>query len=157
MDYTVKGQLEMVMQQMNELTSIYRTAVGQSGISENEFWVWYILILTDGEHSQQDICNTWFFSKQTINTIIRHMVEKGYATLEVVPGTRNRKNILLTEAGRQYGESIIMPIADAEQRTLDRMDYAEFAACIAALGKYIKTLKEELENGKAEATEHSGK
>lgn len=157
MDYTVKGQLEMVMQQMNELTSIYRTAVGQSGISENEFWVWYILILTDGEHSQQDICNTWSFSKQTINTIIRHMVEKGYATLEVVPGTRNRKNILLTEAGRQYGESIIMPIADAEQRTLDRMDYAEFAACIAALGKYIKTLKEEIGNGKTEATECSGK
>ena len=157
MDYTVKGQLEMVMQQMNELTSIYRTAVGQSGISENEFWVWYILILTDGEHSQQDICNTWSFSKQTINTIIRHMVEKGYVTLEVVPGPRNRKNILLTEAGRQYGESIVMPIADAEQRTLDRMDYAEFAACIAALGKYIKTLKEELENGKAETTEYSGK
>lgn len=157
MDYTVKEQLEMVMQQMNELTSIYRTALGQSGISENEFWVWYILILTEGEHSQQDICNTWSFSKQTINTIIGHMVKKGYAILEVVPGTRNRKNIRLTEAGRKYGESIIMPIANAEQRTLDRMDRAEFSACIAALTKYIKTLKEEINNGKSETAECAGK
>lgn len=157
MEFTVKEQLEMVMQQMNELTSIYQAAVGQSGISENEFWVWYILILTDGEHSQQDICNTWSFSKQTINTVIRHMVEKGYAVLEVVPGTRNRKNILLTEAGRQYGESVVMPIANAEQRTLDRMDYAELAACTAALGKYIKTLKEEIGNEKTEAANCSEK
>lgn len=140
----VQEELKMVIQQMNELTKTYSGSVSRNGISENEFWVWYILILTDGEHSQQDICNTWSFSKQTINTIISNMVKRGYATLEVVPGTRNRKNIRLTDAGRQYGEGIVTPIADAEQRALDRLRADELAACTATLKKIIKTLKEEI-------------
>lgn len=148
MNYTVKEQLEMVIQQMNELTGIYRTAVSKHGVSETEFWIWYILILTDGSHSQQDICNTWSFSKQTVNTIVGHMVKNGYVTLDVVPGTRNRKNICLTEAGRKYGENIVMPIANAEQRTMDRMSAAEFAVCITVLEKYIKILKEEINDAK---------
>lgn len=54
----------------------------------------------EGEHSQQDICSMWSLPKQTVNTIITHMVQKGFASLEVVPGTRNRKTIHLTEAGK---------------------------------------------------------
>lgn len=149
MECTIKEQLELVIQQVNELASIYRTSVGREGVSENEFWVWYILILTDGSHFQQDICETWSFSKQTVNTIINHMVRKGYATLEAVPGTRNRKNILLTETGRKYGESVVMPVADAEQRSLNRMDAAEFTACSNVLTKYIRILKEEVAHAEA--------
>lgn len=145
---TEEELLQVVNRQMNELTGIYRAAVGQSGISGNEFWVWYILLLTPGDHSQQDICSTWFFSKQTVNTIVRHMVAAGYATLEAVPGTRNRKNIRLTEVGRRYGEGIVMPVADAERRALARMDRAELAACAAAMGKYIRMVKEEIDQGR---------
>lgn len=148
MAYTLKEQLETVTRQMNELTGLYRAAVAPSGVSENEFWLWYILILTEGEHSQQEICRTWSFSKQTVNTIVRHMVDRGHATLEVVPGTRNRKIIRLTQAGRAYGGRIVAPVAAAEQRALDRMDAAELAACAAALAKYSRLLREELDPGR---------
>lgn len=146
MNHPAKEQFELVIQQMNALMDIYRSEVRANGISENEFWLWYILILADGEHSQQDICNTWSFSKQTINTIVNRMVREGYAALEVVPGTRNRKNIHLTPAGRQYGESVILPVIQAEQRALDRMEPAELEACSHALGKYIRLLKEEMDH-----------
>ena len=65
-----------------------------------------------------------------------------------MPGTRNRKNIRLTEAGRRYGEGIVMPVADAERRALARMDRAELAACAAAMGKYIRMVKEEIDQGR---------
>ena len=101
MNYTTKGQLEIINQQMKQLTGIYKTAVSNLGISENEFWIWYALINMEDSLSQQDICDIWSFSKQTVNTIISHMVKNNYATLEVVPGSRNRKNIRLTEEGRK--------------------------------------------------------
>ena len=82
--------------------------------------------------------------KQTVNTIISHMVKKGYVTLEVVPGTRNRKNIHLTEEGRKFGEKLIIPIADAEVRALERIPLKERKACIAVLAKYTNLLKEEM-------------
>ena len=45
------------------------------------------------EYSQQDICNAWSLSKQTVNSIVSNMVKKGYVYLEMVPGSKNRKFI----------------------------------------------------------------
>ena len=144
MKQTTKGQLELINRQMKELTGIYRSAVSALGVSENEFWIWYALVNMEEELSQQDICCMWAFSKQTVNTIISHMVKKGYVTLEVVPGTRNRKNIHLTEEGRKFGEKLIIPIADAEVRALERIPLKERKACIAVLAEYTNLLKEEM-------------
>lgn len=144
MSRNTKEQLEMIIQQLKELDGVYRKAVSHTGISENEFWIWYTLIALEGEYSQQDICTLRSLSKQTVNTIVSNMVQKGFAILEVVPGTRNRKNICLTESGKQYGEKMIMPIYDAELRAIVRLSPDELNACIVSLTKFISILKEEI-------------
>ena len=143
METTIK-ELEMINQQLKELAGIYRTAISRSGISENEFWIWYSLVVMDGEFSQQDICATWTFSKQTVNTIINHMVQKGFTQLEVVSGTRNKKFILLTETGRKYGESIVLPIVTAEQRAFGNLSEADRTAFSRSLESYIALIRGEL-------------
>lgn len=122
MRHTAQEELKLVIQQINELTKVYHNAVSSHHISENEFWIWYILILTDGEHSQQSICDAWFLTKQTVNTIVGNMVKEGYAILAPIPGTKNHKSIHLTEQGKQHGEQIVLPIACAEQRALGRIN-----------------------------------
>ncbi len=149
MSKKMKEQLEMILQQLKELDGVYRRAVSHTGISENEFWIWYTLIALEGEYSQQDICNLWSLSKQTVNTIISNMVQKNFATLEVIPGTRNRKNIRLTENGKLYGEKMIMPVYDAELRAIVRLSPEELNACIVSLGKFISILKEEIDDTEA--------
>lgn len=144
MENNVKEQLEAINQQIKELVGVYRGIVSRSGISENEFWIWYSLIIMEGEYSQRDICNSWSLSKQTVNTIVTHMVERGMAFLEVVPGTRNRKIIRLTEAGKKYGESIVRSVSEAENRAFNRLPEADRLACIVAFKKYISILKEEI-------------
>lgn len=144
MDNNAREQLEVINQQIKEIIGIYRGIVSHSGISENEFWIWYALIIMDGEYSQQDICSSWSLSKQTVNTIVNHMVQKEQAFLEVVPGTRNRKIIRLTEEGKKYGESIVKPISEAENRAFDRLPNEDRIACTVAFGKYINILKEEI-------------
>lgn len=144
MDSSTKEQIEVINRQIKELVGIYRGSVGHSGISENEFWIWYTLIVKDGEYSQQDICSFWSLPKQTVNTIVKHMVRKGLATLAVVPGTRNRKVIRLTEAGREYGESLVSSISEAESRAFIMLPEADRRACPAILGKYIDLLKGEI-------------
>ncbi len=144
MELNRKEQLEVINRQIKELVGIYRGIVSRSGISENEFWIWYTLIIMNGEYSQQDICCCWSLSKQTVNTIVMHMVKKGLASLEVVPGTRNRKIIRLTDAGKAYGEEIVKPVSDAEDRALGRLPETDLIACAAIFGKYINILKEEI-------------
>ncbi len=145
MEMNIKAQLELINQQIKELVGIYRGAVSESGISENEFWIWYSLVILEGDYAQQDICGLWSLSKQTVNTIIARMVQEGHAVLEVVPGTRNRKLIRLTEAGREYGERLVNPIFAAEVRAIGRLQDEERRACLSVMNKYIAILKEELQ------------
>lgn len=60
--------------------------------------------------TQQEICNACFLPKQTVNTAIAGLAQKGLVELELIPGTRNRKRILLTDAGREL-----------EKNTTDRL------------------------------------
>lgn len=136
--------LNYLNQKINELVSLYRGVASPHGVSENEFWIWYALIVMGGEYSQQDICGVWTLSKQTVNSIVSNMVKKEYARLEVVPGTRNKKIIRLTDAGRAFGESVVMPIFEAEKRAVDRLSDEEKLACITAFNKYIVFFSEEL-------------
>lgn len=141
---TTKEQLEQINQQIKELVGVHRAAQGSRSISENEFWVWYSLIMAEENVSQQDICAMWSLSKQTVNTIITQMGKKGFVSLEVVPGSKNRKIISLTEAGERYGKELVMPVSAAEQRAFERLPEEDRTAVTAVLGKYIDLLKEEL-------------
>ncbi len=143
----IKKQLETFNQQVKDLTGIYRHAASQCGVSENEFWVWYTLLMSEDEYSQQDICEMWSLPKQTINSVITHLREKGFLSLEVVPGTRNRKIIRLSERGKDFGEKIVTRIYEAEQRTLAKLTVHEREQCVVLMEKYVSTFREEL-NGK---------
>lgn len=142
MDKVIKQQLETLNQQIKELTGLYHQAAAGAGISDGEFWVWYTL-LTMEEPSQQDICDLWSLPKQTVHSVVAGLARKKWVYLEMVPGTHNRKTIRMTEEGRQYGEAVIRPILELEQRTMARMSEEERQACISLLGRYISLLREE--------------
>ncbi len=136
--------IERVNRQLKEMAYIYRDAVSKTGTSENEFWIWYTLIAIEGNHSQQDICKMWSLSKQTVNSIISHFVKNDFVSLEVVPHTRNRKIVKLTDSGRSYGENLVLPITLAEQLAFDAMPVDQQHAFTSALDTYIQLLKQEI-------------
>lgn len=155
MEHNETEQLEVINQTLKEMAGIYREAVGASGISENEYWIWYALVAMEGSYSQQEICGMWSLSKQTVNTIIKNMEQKGYVTLEAVPGTRNRKNIRLTQAGQRQGVKIVLPVANAERRAIDRIPAQEQMACVHTLRKFISYLRQELDGSGETPDPHS--
>lgn len=99
----IQKQLELINQQIKELASIYKLSLVKFNISENEFWIWYALIIMNEKCTQQDIVNNWFISKQTVNTIIKNLVKNNYITLKTMPNNHNKKIICLTKKGRDYG------------------------------------------------------
>ena len=139
-----KRRAETVNQQIKELMSVYRDAVKNLSVSESEFWIWYTLVAMDGEYTQQEIGRMWSLPKQTVNTVIAHLRRARYAYLEAVPGKRTHKLIRLTEEGRRYGETLIRPIARAEERAFESMPPADRATVIGVIGKYIERLRGEL-------------
>lgn len=138
------GRVGQVNKQIKELIGIYRDAVKNMDVSESEFWVLYTLVAMEGDYTQQDICRMWSLPKQTVNTVITQLKKKKFATLETVPDMRNHKFIRLTEAGRKYGETVVLPISRAEERAASKTMPKEVNRITRLFGRYIALLKREL-------------
>ena len=145
MDIEIKNQIDTINQKINELNSLYRTAAIKSGISDGEISIWSLLLYSQEEYSQQDLADTLYLPKQTVNSIISNLVKKRFVFLEHVPGTRNRKVVRLTKEGRAYGESRVMWIFQAEEKAMEETVPEEINACISMLENYIRRFKDEID------------
>lgn len=145
MEKNVKKQIDIINQRIKELNSLYRIAAGKSGISDGEVCVWSTLLCGEEEYSQQDLSDLLFLPKQTVNSIVSNLIKRGFVYLEHVPGTRNRKVIRLTQEGREYGESKVMWIFNAEQKALEQTDPEQVQSAIKMIEKYILSFKKEIE------------
>ena len=144
MEQTQKAHIALINKQIKELVGVYRDAARELNIPESEFWVWYTLMALPGDFTQQDICALWSLPKQTVNTAIAHMRLRRFAYLEAVPRTRNRKIIRLTPEGRKFGERLIRPISQAEERAFARIEPAQLQMVSRAFGSYIDIIREEM-------------
>lgn len=139
MEMNTNERIELVNKAIREFMLIYRAAIKRSGIAENEFRIWYTLIVIGGDCSQQDICDMWSMPKQTANSIISRMVQMNYVELEFA--VKNRKVIRLTETGKKYGESIALPISNAEQRAFMNLHTEDQKLFIGSLSRYVAVMR----------------
>lgn len=146
MDKNTRDQIDLINQKTKELNALYRLAAYKSDISDGEVNIWSVLLNCDEEYSQQDLAELLSLPKQTVNSLITRMIQKEFVVLEHDPGTRNRKVIRLTEAGRHFGEQHVKWIFDAEQRAMEDTDSQEVMAYISMLEKYISRFRKEIES-----------
>lgn len=145
MNQTSKEQMGLLNQQYKALDSIYHNVAVKFGLSDSIFWIFYALCESGQEYTQNDLCNDWFYPKQTVNSAISKLVTDGYVWLETVPGTRNRKIVRLTDAGKRFSEQNVQVLMEAEQRAFGRLTQQERQTYLALMGKHLSFLREETE------------
>ena len=119
--------------------SFYDEFAKQSNVSSALLWVLYAL--NDGQpHTQIEISTEWELPKTTVNTVIKELQQNGYVELIPIKGKRREMSIALTEAGKEYADSILSDLYKkgvAVYRTLT----PEEREVIAALEKIAERLK----------------
>lgn len=146
MDKKTRDQIDLINQKTKELNALYRLAAYKSNISDGEVNIWSVLLNCDEEYSQQDLAELLSLPKQTVNSLVTRMIQKEFVVLEHDPGTRNRKVIRLTDAGRHFGEQHVKWIFDAEQKAMEDTDPKEVMAYISMLEKYISRFRKEIDS-----------
>ncbi len=141
----IEEQLAILNRLYKEQDDLYRTYAMKKGISVTEFWILYTLCSFEDSFSQQDLCDIWFYPKQTINSAINNLVGDGYVALKPVSGARNRKNVQLTEDGEEFCLCNIQPLLKAEQASFLRFSEEERSIYLALFQKQISCLKDEIE------------
>lgn len=131
------------------LNDIYHSYAARVRLSDSVLWVLYILWTEGDGLTQRDICDGWYYSRQTINSCLKQLEQKGFIRLAPLEGNRKSKRVLFTKDGRDFAERIIVPLLEAENASLERMTPEEQKCLISLSQKRTEHLYAELfHNGK---------
>lgn len=124
------------------------------GVSDPMFWILRSLYEEREQvYTQNDLVAMWSFPKQTVNYAVSGLVKNGWLRLEQLPGGRNRKAVILTEAGERICEEMILPLMLAEERSLLCLTKEEQALLLRLNQKQCAAFAAEIEKLTGEKSE----
>lgn len=141
MNEQLRRQLQALNRLYKESEHIYSRLAFKLGLSETSFWILYAISHADEPMTQNDLCNDFFFPVQTINSAIKSLWKKGLLKLQFIPGTRNRKAILLTEEGTAFVEQTINQADEIEKNAILRFTEEEREQYLSLFRRHIEYLK----------------
>ncbi len=145
MKESIVAQMAEYNQLMKSMDGLYHNAARKCGLSDSAFWTLYSIKESEEPCTQKELCESWFYSKQTVNSTLKQLEEKGILKLELAPGSRKNKRILLTEEGERLAEEKVIPLMEAECRVLACFDAEDCRAFLDLTRKYTDQLRAELE------------
>ena len=143
----MNDQLQQQLQTLNRLYKesdhIYSRLASKLGMTDTTFWVLYAIVHSEEPMTQNDMCNDFFFPVQTIHSAINNLCKDGLVVLQVIPGTRNRKAILLTEKGKDFVANTINKADEIEKNAFLCFNEEERKLYLSLFKRHIEYLKSE--------------
>ncbi len=142
----IKEQLYSLNKMSKKSVALYHKVALSIGVSDSALGVLYALLDAETPCSQYDLCNDWFIPKQTINSSVAALQKKGFISLSPIAGTKNKKSIALTDAGKKFAERYIGRLYNAELRAFMELTPEERELYIRLNMKYNNLLNENIEH-----------
>lgn len=95
-----------------------------------------------GGVTQTEICRRTFQAKQTVNLIIRNLLNEAYVTVEERKENKREKLVRITETGKGYCEKVVRHITWAEDTAMSMLTQKEQAQLIDLSRRFTKNLTE---------------
>lgn len=128
---------------LNGLDHIYSEFSRACGLSDCAYWMLVDTGTAGGSIAVSRLTSEWFYSKQTVNSAIKTLTARGFATLEFAEGSRKNKVVRLTEEGMRFAEQYALPAQGAEQRAFETLEPWEQREIMRLIGKFSQALGDE--------------
>lgn len=128
---------------LNGLDHIYSEFSRACGLSDCAYWMLVDTSTAGGSIAVSRLTSEWFYSKQTINSAIKTLTARGFATLEFAEGSRKNKVVRLTEAGMRFAEQYALPAQEAEQQAFEVFEPWEQREIMRLIEKFSHALGDE--------------
>lgn len=128
---------------LNRLDHIYSEFSRACGLSDCAYWMLVDTSTAGGSIAVSRLTSEWFYSKQTINSAIKTLTARGFATLEFAEGSRKNKVVRLTEAGMRFAEQYALPAQEAEQQAFEVLELWEQREIMRLIEKFSHALGDE--------------
>lgn len=142
----INEKWETISKLNKEFDELYHKIALHYNLSDSAFWVLYTLYDNKYELTQKEICQDWYYSKQTINSAIKDLEKKEYIVLSYKEGSNKSKIVSLTNKGKKVAKESVGRIIEIENSAFSKIDGKEFDMVIDFFKKNIAVFKEELNN-----------
>jgi len=141
----VKDYLSAMNTQEKRFGALYRQASSQFGLSECAMWVLYFLISSDDPLTQHELTERIMFPKQTINSAVISLAQKGYLELRSVPEKRSSKQVVLLPEGEQLALNTVKKMRTAEEGAVKALGQEKIEQFISLHDEFMEQICAELE------------
>ena len=117
-----------------ELNDIYDAFMRQEKMSHSEFDILYSLCELGEGCTQHDICSVSWLPKQTVNSSIRKLEQKGL--IQLLPGRGRERHIHPTQEGKEWIRQKIYPVIQAENNAFAVLEEDECQKMLQTFAKY---------------------
>lgn len=140
-----KEYLSEMNAQEKRFGALYRQAALTFGMSECVMWVLYFLVCADKPLTQQELTEQMMFPKQTINSAVTNLAQKGYLELRTVPEMRSSKHLVLSPEGEALARATVKKMRTAEERAVRALGQEKIEQFIALHDEFLSQIYAELE------------
>ena len=105
----------------NQYNGFYHNYAAEQGFSDTVFWILYLLCKEERSYSQNELADELYIAKQTVNSAVAKLVKDGYVELISRRGLRQGKYIALTESGKARCCESVLPLLNAEKRSMEKL------------------------------------
>lgn len=125
------------------LNIIYEDYARKAGVSYNSLYI--LSAISQSEScTQKQICEKTLLPKQTVNNVITAFYKSGYIDLCELPENRRIKVIHLTDKGREYADTLIPKINEADIHAMNALSVKEQDTLIKLINKYAAAFRQEM-------------
>ncbi len=144
-DKNIQLQLQRYYSLWKACNAMYEEWARTQGLSDNGVLVLYSFCESDEPCTQKSISQKWCIPKQTVNTILKDFMKKGYVEMVSAPEDRRNKLLSLTESGKAFAHSVIDKLHRKEIYVLQKMGLENIVSMNDNTELFIKLFREETE------------
>lgn len=126
------------------IDGLYDQWAKRTGETGNTLSLFYALD-SGKPYTQKQISEEFLIPKQTLNSIVKDCIAKGYIRLAPSPENRREKLLCLTDAGREYVDSFLAPLFAIEQYAVGQMEREYGDAVLKGLERFCEVFRQQLD------------
>lgn len=110
-----------------ECNLMYEEWSKEQGLSMNGYLILYSFYDEKDELTQKSISQKWMIPKQTVNTILKDYMQRGFIEAVSMPEDKRNKILKLTKSGKEYANEIIGKLQEKELFVMQKLGMESMA------------------------------
>ena len=141
----MRDQIKLLCTYFCRQNELYAALAKRQGISYNTLLTLYAIEQDQGA-TQSQLANIWLIPKQTLNTVIRSLMEKGYVTLKAGQNQKE-KLVYFTQTGQEYASRVLQNVYRMEDQAIAQIGTQQFLRMVEITRDFTLAFEQEVNHG----------